>query len=371
MKKKTCGNEIKIEELLPSFSNYIDILKKELKSLKIYLLKPEEIKDFVDEIFQIYEKFSQNNLDNMKILMDLFDMFNQKTANVSYFIPPLLLRALNEDVKKGGEIGHKMMKIMQLPKEIARFYQDEVTEDEKKMMEALRIIRDLTITLDQVDKIPLSIKEDFVELVKDQKSPIFTEFDANQLVQTIKRTHESCKYINGFFLAIFDFISNKFQKNIEKNYFNPKFSPFNNFYFYSKNRNPTRNPNRKNLPCLKDYLTKIFSFPGINGIIEWMMKKTTFYRNKESHNLDNVVQDKIKDGIYAFYSEKGIEYVPIEKLRMLQHDLYQIFLIIRAANTFYSMKILNIYISEMSKNKIAIEQIMKILKSRMQNIKDE
>lgn len=311
------------------------------------IFKHREIKAFIMETHELFETFVDYNKKKFNKFSEIFRLFLYKTSNMKSFIHPAFLRALSEDKRKSGELSSLYNDLFLKKDELRKIIQNRKLQSERKIDNTLKLSRDIEEVWKELGDFTTEEKTQFKESVESHwNDPLLLESDANSVVQKIKRTYESYRYVNGFYLALFDFISGEKLERIERNYFEEKRFANKDMYFYPEWRKTNKNFYRHDLPCLKEYLTNPkFTYQGLNYVFKWVFEgqNTKIIRDLESHSMDDVTQDRINEGFYCFYSKSGNKYIPINELFKTQNDLFNFFLIIKWVGFLFSTRMMYEY----------------------------
>ncbi len=332
-------------DLLPLLiATYNQMRDAGLQILRTFLvIPPATLKSYVEESFGLFNKVVKEKETNFKFFSSVFRCYLNRTENIKFPIEGAVERAISENRRQAGAMGPLFEKLLSqgeslrdLPKNKSDF-NTTFAEGQNIFTESLKVG-------EQLNQLPQEEQDHFKHLVEEQrKDPAHLEADADRLVQKIKRTYESFRYILGFYVALFDFMSGCPQANVEGHYFMRHGSPYSKFYYYSQSTKANPKSFRHKLPSLKEYLNDTAQpFPGLKAIFNWVFgnKKAHFFRNIESHHLDDVRQDRIKEGYYAFLEGDQVKYKKVETLYKIQEDLYQLFALVKWMGMFYSSSIM-------------------------------
>jgi len=305
--------------------NALDILFEKLMSGMInhfMIFDKSLLKKFLSSSNQLFKNACNKKGEKFEDLRKISLSYINKTIKMEYHIPQPTISVLEEDERDGGKISRNFFKSQTLIKNITKklnVYKQPTKKDAMKLLQ--NAIKSIPMML-ELYRISPKEKKDFQKLCYDRtwksRNILHT---AHTLAQKIKSSFESLRYICGLYQALFDLFKGELQKNIDESYFNPEFNVFDEFY--SSRRKRRKFKEMDNLRTILENEMQI----SIKELFDWIFDESEirFFRNKESHNLDDVEQDKLQEGLYAYYSKTGPKYIEIKKLYCIQNDLYFLF----------------------------------------------
>ncbi len=314
----------------------------------IFALKPTDVYPYLTDSFHLIADVVGGSdarfIQYMKISSIFFDRFRlvhmPRDGSVD--------RAASEDKRFGpGHMGALLESMYDLMEESKKNLADaRLRGDIPELLAKMSIYQtQLNVNQKISDAMPQLAKEDFkARVLENRKDPVHLRGDADLVVQNIKRTYETFRYVNGQFLAFFDLGANHLKADIEGHYFNPQLNAYSDMYRYTPVRFNNPNFYRYHLPCLFNYLDLASPpHPGIKRVLNWIFRSQglRFYRVGESHHLDDVIQDRIKEGDYAFYTPKGPKYVKVIDLINTQETLFRLFQLTAWVHLYYFTRLLS------------------------------
>ncbi len=311
------------------------------------MLTPDEVKAYVTDTLYLITQVVGTDDSRCFQYFKIASEFQAKYTLVQMPRDASFYRAVSEDKRYGpGHIGPLVETLNDLhEKSMKTLSEYEAKGDLREFVAKLRSSsKELAASKTVMDSLPTVTKDQFKTLVLDNRQdPVHFHGDADLVVQNIKRTYESFRYVNAFFLGLFDLLENRLQVDVETHYFNPNLNAYADMYRYTPSRFNNPQFYRYHLPCLSACLAKTNpQRAGIKRVLNWVFKGNglRFYRVQESHHLNDVVQDRLKQGEYAFYTAKGPKYVKVIDLINAQETIFRLFQLTEWVNLYYFARIL-------------------------------